>query len=180
MKYLRIRITACLHGSCLEYTSRRGTALVTLTIYHLMIYWGRRRDIDEKYNLYFALFVFTVSLFIIVPYLQPGHLLASIKPRWLYVINIESVLVFGLFFFGLQFLKYLLKFPKQFNKYFLFTYSCLLLNICFTLTSNFINPGFYISHFLPVVVSISVLNALLVYCLLGFYATVGVFFSPTA
>src|SRR5436190_16762811 len=145
------------------------TALVTLTIYHLMIWWGRRRDMEEKYNLYFGLFVFTVSLFIIVPYLQPGHLLASIKPPWLYVINIESVLVFGLFFFGLQFLKYLLKFPGQFNRYFLFTYCCLLLNISFTLTSNFISPGFYISHFLPVVVSVSVLNALLVYSLLGYW-----------
>src|ERR1700733_7374563 len=101
-----------------------ATALVTLTIYHLMIYWGRRQDIDEKYNLYFAFFVFTVSLFIIAPYLQPGNLLASLKPGWLYVINIEAVLVFGLFFFGSQFLKYLLQFPKQFDKYFLFTYLC--------------------------------------------------------
>src|SRR4051812_29109058 len=89
------------------------TALATLTIYHLMIYYGRRTDMEEKYNLYFAFFVLTVSLFIIAPYLQPGHLLASLKPQWLYVINIEALLVFGLFFFGLRFLKYLLKFPKQ-------------------------------------------------------------------
>ena len=143
------------------------TALVTLAIYHLMIYLGRRPDIEEKYNLYFAFFVLTVSLFIIVPYLQPGHWLASLKPRWLYVINIEAVLVFGLFFFGSQFLKHLLKFPKRFNKYFLFTYSCLLLNIFFTLTSNFISPAFYISHFLPIVIAISVLNALLIYWILG-------------
>jgi len=145
------------------------TALVTLTIYHLMIWWGRRQDVVEKYNLYFALFVFTVSLFIIAPYLQPGHLLASLKPHWLYVINIEAVLVFGLFFFGLQFLKHLLTFPKQFDKYFLCTYLCLLINISFTLTSNFIGPAFYITYFLPVVVTISVLNALLMYCLLGFW-----------
>ena len=145
------------------------TALVILTIYHLMIWWGRRRDVDEKYNLYFSLFVLTVSLFIIVPYLQPGHLLEAIKPRGLYVINIESVLVFGLFFFGLQFLKFLLRFPNQFNKYFLFTYSCLLLNISFGLTSNFISPAFYIAHFLPVVVAITVLNTLLVYVLLGYW-----------
>lgn len=144
-----------------------ATALITLTIYHLMIYFGRRPDIEEKYNLYFAFFVLTVSLFIVVPHLQPGHWLAALKPGWLYVINIEAVLVFGLFFFGLQFLKHLLKFPKQFNKYFLFTYSCLLLNILFTLTSNFIGPGFYISHFLPIVVAVSVLNALLMYCIMG-------------
>src|ERR1051325_6112099 len=121
------------------------TALATLTIYHLMIWWGRRQDTEEKYNFYFAVFVFTVSLFIIVPYLQPGHLLASLKPQWLYVINIEAVLVFGLFFFGLQFLKYLLKFPKQFDKYFLFIYSCLLFNIALTLTAIFISPDFYIA-----------------------------------
>jgi hypothetical protein len=61
------------------------TALVTLTIYHLMIWLGRRKDIEETHNLYFAFFVFTVSLFIIVPYLQSGHLLASLKPHWLWV-----------------------------------------------------------------------------------------------
>jgi len=145
------------------------TALVTLTIYHLMIWLGRRKDIEEKYNIYFAFFVFTVSLFIIVPYLQQGHLLASLKPQWLWVSNIEAVLIFGLFFFGIQFLKYLLKFPAQFNKYFRFIYACLLLNICFTLTANFKGPGFYIAHLLPIVVVISVLNALLMYCLLGFW-----------
>jgi len=104
-----------------------------------------------------------------VPYLQPGHLLASLKPKWLWVSNIEAVLVSGLFFFGIQFLKYLLKFPAQFSKYFRFIYACLLLNICFTLTANFKGPGFYITHLLPVVVVISVLNALLMYCLLGFW-----------
>jgi hypothetical protein len=30
------------------------TAMVTLTIYHFMIWLGRRKDIEEKYNLYFA------------------------------------------------------------------------------------------------------------------------------
>src|SRR3982751_6825994 len=125
------------------------TALATLAIYHLMIYWGRRSDTKEKYNLYFAFFVFTVALFILVPYLPTGRLLARFRPRWLYVINIEAVLVFGLFFFGLQFLKYLLNFPKRFNKYYRFTYVCLLLNISFTLTSNFISPDFYIAHLLP-------------------------------
>src|SRR6476620_6068663 len=85
------------------------TALATLAIYHLMMYWGRRSDANEKYNIYFASFVCTVAFFIIVPYLQPDHLLARLRPRWLYVINIEAVLIFGLFFFGLQFLKYLLK-----------------------------------------------------------------------
>lgn len=144
-------------------------ALATLSVYHLMIYWGRRLDNEEKYNLYFAFFVLTVSLFIVVPYLQTGHLLAALRPPWLYVINIESVLVLGLFFFGLQFLKYLLKFPKRFKKYFIFIYACLLLNICLTLTSNFISPFFYISHFLRVVIGISVLNALLMYCLLGYW-----------
>jgi signal transduction histidine kinase/DNA-binding response OmpR family regulator len=143
------------------------SALATLTIYHLMIYWGRRSDAKEKYSIYFAFFVCTVAFFIIVPYLQPDHLLARLKPRWLYVINIEAVLLFGLFFFGLQFLKYLLKFPKQFDNYYRFTYACLTLNIGFTLTSNFISPSFYIGHFLPVVVAISVLNALLMYWLLG-------------
>ncbi|MEO6454143.1 MAG: 7TM diverse intracellular signaling domain-containing protein [Ginsengibacter sp.] len=145
------------------------TALATLTIYHLMIWWGRRQDTEEKYNLYFAFFVFTVSLFIIVPHLQPGHLLASLRPHWLYVSNIEAVLVFGLFFFGLEFLKYLLKLPKQFDKFFLFIYSCLLLNISLTLTAIFISPAFYITHLLPVVVIISVLDTLLMYCLLGFW-----------
>jgi signal transduction histidine kinase/DNA-binding response OmpR family regulator len=144
-------------------------ALATLTIYHLMIYWGRRHDSGEKYNLYFAFFVLTVSFFIIVPYLQPGHLLASLKPQWLYVINIESVLVFGLFFFGLTFIKYLLSFSKRFDRYFLFTYACLLLSVSLTLTANFIGPGFYISYFLPVVIGITVLNALLVYFLLGYW-----------
>src|SRR5438094_888919 len=114
-----------------------SSALATLTFYHLMIYWGRRSDAKEKYTIYFAFFVCTVALFIIVPVLQPDHLLAQLKPRWLYVINIEAVLIFGLFFFGLQFLKYLLKFPRQFDKYYRFTYLCLSLNICFTLTSNF-------------------------------------------
>ena len=68
------------------------SALVTLAIYHLMIYWGRRKDPEEVYNLFFVIFVLSATLFIVAPYFQPQFFLYSFKPSWLYVINMEMFL----------------------------------------------------------------------------------------
>jgi len=69
-----------------------SSALVTLAIYHLMIYWGRRKDPEEVYNLFFVIFVLSATLFIVAPYFQPQFFLYSFKPSWLYVINMEMFL----------------------------------------------------------------------------------------
>src|SRR5258708_5882767 len=83
-------------------------ALMTLAIFHLMIYVGRKKDSEEVYNLYFALFVIAATLFIIAPYFQPNYFLNAFRPSWLYVLNMEALMVWCLFASGIKFLSLLL------------------------------------------------------------------------
>jgi len=54
-----------------------SSALLTLAIYHLMIYWGRRKDVDEGYNLFFSMFVLSATVFIVLPYSQSSFKIPS-------------------------------------------------------------------------------------------------------
>ena len=123
-------------------------ALLMLSIYHLMIYWGRKQDQDETYNLYFAIFVFAATVFIIAPYFQPRYFFYSLKPSWLHVINIEALMMLGIFFSGIKFLNSLLKVPPSLKRYLRFTFWTMPLNFLLTLTSNFISTGFYFKYIL--------------------------------
>jgi len=77
------------------------SALLTLTAYHFMIYFGRIKDKKEKYNLYFACFVFSAALFIISPYFQQQYFLNVLRPDWLYALNIEMITIWLFVFNGL-------------------------------------------------------------------------------
>ena len=144
-------------------------ALFTLSIYHLMIYWGRKKDVEEKYNLYFAIFIVAVSLFIVAPYFHAQNIFHSVKPAWLLVINIEALLMVGLFFSGLKFLNCLLKVPQSLSNYFYFTYITIPINFLLTLTSNFISLEFYFFNILKYVLGIIVINVVLVYSVYGIW-----------
>src|SRR6187551_1839515 len=110
-------------------------ALIMLSIYHFMIYWGRKKDVEETYNLYFSIFVFAATLFILAPYFQPQYIFYSLKPTWLYVINIEALMMLALFYSGIKFLNRLLKVPGNLTRYFYFTFLTMPLNFLLTLTS---------------------------------------------
>jgi hypothetical protein len=43
------------------------TSLIFLSLYHLIIYFGRKKEEEETYNLFFSLFVLSVAFFIIAP-----------------------------------------------------------------------------------------------------------------
>ncbi len=146
-----------------------SAALVMLSIYHLMVYGGRKKDPDEGYHLYFSVFVFAATLFIIAPYFQPQYFFYSFKPSWLYVINIEATMSLVLFISGLRFLNLLLKVPPTLRRYFLFTYVAMPLNVFLTLTANFISLEFYFYHMLPVVLVITAINVVLIYSVLGYW-----------
>jgi signal transduction histidine kinase len=142
------------------------SALVMLAIYHLMIFWGRRKDENEAYNLYFALFVLSATLFIVAPYFQPGFGLYDYKPSWLYVTNIEALMTWALFLSGIRFLNLLLNAPSHVTRYFRFCYYSIPVNILLTLTVNF-DAYLYFSKILPVVLLIFTANIVLVYIVYG-------------
>jgi len=144
-------------------------ALIMLSVYHLMIFWGRRKDSEERYNLYFSAFVATTTLFIIAPYFQPIYFLYSLKPEWLHVINIEALLTLGLFFSGIKFLNRFLRLPDRWKRLFYFTYITMPLNFLLTLTSNFISTAFYFQYILVYVLLIVVLNIGLAYFVYGWW-----------
>ena len=146
-----------------------SAALIMLSIYHLMIYSGRKKDPEEGYNLYFSIFVFAATLFIIAPYLQPQYFFYSLKPSWLYVINIEAFLSLVLFISGLRFLNLLLRLPWRLKRYFIFTYVTMPLNVLLTLTSNFISLEFYFKNILPIVLLVTAINVILIYSLFGYW-----------
>src|SRR5258708_37189263 len=97
-------------------------SLIFLFLYHLIIYRGRKKDVEEKYNLFFSLFVLSVALFILAPYFHSQYFLSALKPSWLYVSNIEAFLAWLMFYSGIEFLNRLMKFPAGKAKIFRFTY----------------------------------------------------------
>jgi signal transduction histidine kinase/DNA-binding response OmpR family regulator len=142
-------------------------SLITLAIYHQMIYWGRKRDVLEHYNLYFSGFVLSAACFILLPYVQPQHFLYFLKPDWLYVLNIEAFLVLCLFLSGIKFLTLLLKVPATLTRYLYFTFITIPLNFLLTLTCNFISPEFYFENILIIVLVIVIINTILIYGVFG-------------
>jgi signal transduction histidine kinase/DNA-binding response OmpR family regulator len=144
-------------------------ALSMLAIYHLMIYWGRKKDAAEVYNIYFSAFVLSATLFIIAPYFQPQYFLFALKPSWLYVLNIEAFMSLCLFLSGIKFFNSLLTVPQKVRRYFKFTYYSIPLNCILTLTANFIGPQFYFKNVLPVVLLISASNLILIFTVYGMW-----------
>lgn len=142
-------------------------ALLTLAIYHLMIYWGRRRDREEIYNLYFAIFVLSTALLLLTPYLLPQYFLYWLKPHWLQVANIEMFATWLLFLSGIKFLSHLLQVPKDFGKKFFVTYIVVSLDVLLTFTSNIFGYDFYARFILNFVLVSLAVNILFVYFLYG-------------
>jgi AraC-like DNA-binding protein len=145
------------------------SALLTLTAYHLMIYCGRIRDKKEKYNLYFACFVFSAAMFIISPYFQQQYFLNALRPDWLYVINIEMLAIWLFIFSGIHFLNHLLEVSSKFKKNFRFTFISISMCVLFTLTSNLISKEFYFKHVLIYLLIVIAFNVILINFLFGLW-----------
>jgi len=143
------------------------TSLLFLSLYHLLIYRGRKKDAEEKYNLFFSLFVLSVALFILAPYFHSQYFLFALKPSWLYVINIEAGLALLMFYSGIKFLNRLMKFPAEKARIFSFTYYTLTLNIGLTLTANFISVEFYFKYIVALVLAIVAINVVMAYIIYG-------------
>jgi AraC-like DNA-binding protein len=146
-----------------------SSALLMLTVYHLMLYLGRRKDRKEKYNLYFAGFVLSSVLFVIAPYFREGYFLNIFRPHWLYVINIEMATIWLLFFSGINFFNHLLEVSSEFRKKFHFTYISISLNVLLTLTSNFFGVEFYFKYVLNYLFIVIAINVLLMNLLFGYW-----------
>ena len=95
--------------------------LITLMIHHLMLFWGRKKDQREKYNLNFACFVFSISIFIISRYLREEYFLNELCPSWLNVTNIEMISIWMMTICGILFFSKLLEISSKFRKNFRFT-----------------------------------------------------------
>ena len=142
-------------------------ALLTLAIYHLMLYWGRRRDREEIYNFYFAVFVLSTAFLLLTPYFLPQYFLYWLKPRWLQVANIEMFTTWLLFISGIKFLNHLLGVPRDFRKNFYVTYIVVTLDVLLTFTSNTFGYDFYASYVLKYVLVSLAINILFVYFIYG-------------
>jgi signal transduction histidine kinase/DNA-binding response OmpR family regulator len=145
------------------------SALFMLAVYHSMIYWGRRKETEEIYNLYFSIFILSATGFIVAPYCQPEHLLYNYKPTWLTVPNMEAFAVWCLFFSGTKFLNVLLKVPSAWTRYFRITYATVAISFLLTLIGNFVSLAFYFKYFLPFVLLIVALNVFLIYAVYGYW-----------
>jgi signal transduction histidine kinase/AraC-like DNA-binding protein len=146
-----------------------SSALLTLSIYHIMIFWGRRKDKDELYNVYFAVFVFSAAVFLISQYFQPQYFLYHFKPHWLNVKNIEMFSVWWLFYSGMRFFNLLINVPKKFNIYFKFLIITVTLNFISTFTSNLISHEFYMTYIIFPILFIVVTNVILIYSIYGYW-----------
>ena len=146
-----------------------SSAMLTLAIYHLMIYWGRRGDAEEAYNLYFAVFVLSATVFIVLPYFQKEYFLSAYKPSWLYILNVEMLTVWLLFYSGIKFLSLLLKFPSTLKKYFYFTFATLPVCFLLTLTANFIGLDFYFTYSIKYILSLVAVNTIISYGVFGYW-----------
>jgi len=142
-------------------------SLFFLFLYHFLIYQARKKDQEEKYNLFFSLFVLSVALFILAPYFHSQYFLSALKPSWLFVSNIEACLAWLMFYSGIGFLNRLMKFPAEKAKFFRFTYWSLALAAALTLTCNFINAGFYFKYIVVWVLAIVAINLLATYIVYG-------------
>lgn len=146
-----------------------SSALLTLTVYHLMIYWGRKKEREERYNLYFTCFVFSAAIFIIAPYFKQGYFLHVFRPHWLYVINIEMASIWLFFYSSIHFLNHVLKVSLSFRKKFRFCYVSISIAALLTLTSNVISKEFYFHYVLYYVMSIVAINVLSVNFLFAYW-----------
>ena len=156
-----------------------ASALLTLAIYQFMVFWGRKKDLEERFNLYFAVFAFATSLFIISPYFRQQFFLYAFKPHWLYAINIEMFSVWLLMCSSIKFLNCLLKISSPYKKYLRFSYVTLSLCLILTLTSNFISLEFYFKHILFYLLIIVAINVIIINSLYGFWIKKGKLYNET-
>lgn len=146
-----------------------STALITLAIYHIMVFLGRKKDAEESYNLYFSMFAFSAALFIIAPYFQPQYFLNAYKPNVLNVINLEMFSVWFLFFSGIKFLNLLLKVPSKHKKTFHYLIAFITLNFIATFSSNLIGQHFYFKYVLSPLLLIIVVNVIVLFSVYGYW-----------
>jgi len=127
------------------------TVLLILSIYHFILYQGRKMYREEKYNLYFAIFTFFIVVYLIIG----SPLLAKRYEQLMnldWIPPVEAFTILGIFLGFTGFLSSLLKIPKVLYHYLSYSYSLLALSYGLTLFSFIKGVDWYDTNlFLPVV-----------------------------
>jgi len=118
------------------------TVLISISIYHALVYIGRRKYNIEKYNLYFAFFVFSAALLIFF-----NNSLSQIIFNWHIYILIEptgmTISSLSMLVFSIKFLRVIIKVPASANKIFILCYSIMVCSILLSLPIFFFGWRWY-------------------------------------
>src|SRR4030042_4194605 len=130
--------------------------LFTLSIYHIMIYGGRKKDDEELYNLYFALFSITLMIFIfinselinILTKSKLNHGIIMFSFAFLgNMMMVSAILMFGNLF----------KIPRSANKLYIFT-AIIIIIITFISSFVFFDFNLYQNKLRKYVLFLTVIN----------------------
>ena len=124
------------------------TVLLTLSIYHIMIYWGRKGIAEEKYNLFFSIFSFAIALYILLFNYVFAIIIDKIIEFRSIARTLEAVFIFGIFYGFMNFLAILLEYPKRNSKVFISVYFILFIAILISLIIFIKGYHWYIEHLL--------------------------------
>jgi len=118
------------------------TVLISISIYHALVYIGRRKYNIEKYNLYFAFFVFSAALLIFFnnslhPILFNAYMHVSLEPTGVTISSFVMVV------FSVKFLGVIIKAPASVNKIFILCYSIMVCAVMLSLTTFFFGWRWY-------------------------------------
>ena len=136
-----------------------------------MIYYGRNKLSHQKYNLYFALFLFSLLGYLSGTYL--GKLLYNTYDRQSVIYYgstvIEAIFVFFIGYFLVLYISDFFSFPDNINKKIRILIILLGVVLSFTLTSPIMKGSFYVDYlFAPVVSSVGIIQVLLFYIILKY------------
>jgi signal transduction histidine kinase/DNA-binding NarL/FixJ family response regulator len=96
------------------------SALITLSIYHLLIYVGRKEFNEEKYNLYFALFSFSLAGYILIGALTYFNAFDDVLDKTNLAPPLEGLFIIGIMVGFHMFLSPLIKLPSAKNRIILY------------------------------------------------------------
>ena len=139
--------------------------LITLSIYHVMIYLGRRSK-EERYNLIFSAFTFFICLYIFFASNLQTYFFHNNPNFYSLVSNCIALAVVFMNILAIKIISKLLDFPVKYNKHFIISYIFFVLFFLSIFINFFIDWNIYISNiyiYTIILVSIGFVNYLIIF-----------------
>ena len=127
------------------------SVLFTFSIYHIIIYLGRRSTKYEIYNVYFAIFSICSSMYILFNSNITRFIISSNNIENFILPSLYLIFYFGIIFGITKMLIILLKIPE--NNYWIFKtyYFLLIISILISISNFFIGFQLYIKYIYPII-----------------------------